>query len=112
MAVDVAEFQKRLDDISEYEGVPFGRVNLIFEAEASYGNAAAKFIGYLHLSDAFKSLFLETVELVNTELRPKVKSPLSEFYPLFMVRLAHSFQTLCGSERISLNGYPHHGYTL
>ena len=32
MAIDVAAFQKRLDEVSEYKGVPYGRVHLIFEA--------------------------------------------------------------------------------
>ncbi len=112
MALDVAAFQKRLDENSEYKGVPFGRVHLIFEAEEEHAQACLKYNGYLHLSDAFKCHFLEAVELLNTEVRPKVKSPLSEFYPLFMARLAHSFRTLCGAERVSLRGYPYHGYAL
>jgi len=107
MALDIGAFQKRLSEASEYAGVPFGRVHLIFKAEDEHAQACLKYNGYLHLSDAFKCLFL-----LNTEVRPKVKAPLSEFYPLFIARLAHSFRTLCGAERIALRGYPYHGYAL
>src|SRR5688572_4778888 len=107
MALDVATFQKQLADISDYKGTAFGRVHLLFDGEEAHNNACLKFNGYLHLSDAFKSLFLESVELLNTEVRPKVKKPLSEFYPLFVARLTHSFQTLCAGERVALRGYPY-----
>jgi|ERR1039458_1300696 hypothetical protein len=112
MAISPEEFVKRLDAISEYKGVPYGRVHLLFDEEEKHGQATLQYKGYLALSDAFKCFFLETVELVNTECRPKVKTALSEFYPLFVPRLAHAFQSLCGAERVSLRGYPYHGYTL
>lgn len=61
---------------------------------------------------AFKCFFLETVELLNLECLPKIKNPLSEFYALFVPRLAHNFLSLCGAERVAIRGYPYHGYTL
>ena len=112
MAISPEDFVKRLDSISEHEGVAYGRVHLLFDEEEKYGQAILQYKGYLALSDAFKCFFLETVELLNTECRPKVKTPLSEFYPLFVPRLAHSFQCLCGAERVAIRGYPYHGYTL
>jgi hypothetical protein len=41
--------ERRLDAISEYRGVPYGRVHELFDAESAYGNAATKYKGYLAL---------------------------------------------------------------
>jgi len=112
MALSPDEFVKRLDAISESDGVPYGRAHLLFDEEQKHQEAVLNYKGYLALSDAFKCFFLETVELVNTVCRPKVAAPLSEFYAIFVPRLAHSFQSLCGSERVAICGYPYHAYTL
>ncbi len=85
---------------------------MLFEAEDNYSQACLKYKGYLALSDAFKCFFLETIELVNTEMRPKITAPLSEHYALFVPRLTHSFKSVCGSERLALKGYPLEAYTL
>lgn len=112
MALSVEEFVKRLEAISENDGVPYGRARLLFDEEEKHQQAVLKYNGYLALSDAFKCFFLETVELVNTVCQPKVTTPLSEFYQIFVPRLAHAFQSLCGAERVALCGYPYHAYTL
>lgn len=112
MAMSPEEFVKRLDSISEHKGVPYGRAHLLFDEEEKHGQSILQYKGYLALSDAFKCMFLETVESFNTECRPKVKAPLSAFYALFVPRVAHSFQSLCGAERVAICGYPYHGYTL
>lgn len=112
MAMNPEDFVKRLDAISEHDGVPYGRAHLLFDEEEKHGEAILQYKGYLALSDAFKCFFLETVELINIECRPKIKTPLSEFYALFVPRLSHSFQSLCGAERVAIRGYPYHGYTL
>src|SRR3990172_706274 len=112
MPMSPEEFTKRLDAISESEGVPYGRAHLLFDEEEKHAHATLKYKGHLALSDAFKCFFLETVELTNVELCPKIKAPLSELYALFVPRLAHSFQSLCGAERIAIRGYPYHAYTL
>jgi len=106
------EFEERLDLISKYNGIPYGRVYKLFDSEDEHRQVCLQFKGYLALSDAFKSLFLETVTLINTECRPKITTPLSISCKLFLPRLAHSFKSLCGSERIALNGYPYQAYTL
>lgn len=112
MATSPEDFVKRLDAISEHDGIPYGRAHLLFDEEEKHGRAVLQYKGYLALSDAFKCLFLETVELINIECRPKITTPLSEFYGLFVPRLSHSFQSLCGAERVAIRGYPYHGYTL
>jgi len=63
------------------------------------------------LSDAFKCLFLEAVELINVVCRPKITQPLSEFYAFYMPRVTHAFQSACGAERAALHGYPLLAYT-
>lgn len=112
MALTPAEFVERLDVISSNDGIPYGRAYRLFDAEEKYGQAVLSYKGYLALSDAFKCFFLETVELLNTETKPKIKCPLSEFYPLFVPRLTHSFLSLCGAERIAIRGYPYQAYTI
>lgn len=110
--MSLEEFVKQLDAISEHGGVPYGRAYLLFDEEEKHSQAVLKYKGYLALSDAFKCFFLETVEFVNTYCRPKVTTPLSEFYGLFVTRLVHSFKSLCGAERLAIRGYPYHAYTL
>ena len=112
MALSPEEFVKRLDSISENDGIPYGRAHLLFDEEQKHQEAILQFKGYLALSDAFKCFFLETVELINTDCRPRVTAPLSEFYAIFDPRLAHNFQSLCGAERVAICGYPYHAYTL
>jgi len=112
MSIPIKEFEKRLESISEYKGIPYGRAYMLFDAEGAHEKACLRYKGYLALSDAFKCLFLETVELINTECQPKVTNPLSESYALFVPRLVHSFKSLCGSERLAIKGYPYHAYTI
>ena len=106
------EFQRRLDAISEQDGVPYGRAHGLFDSEEKYGHAAVQYKGYLALSDAFKCFFLESVETLNTECFSKITTPLSEYYAIFLPRISHSFQSLCAAERVALRGYPLHAYTL
>ena len=66
-----AEMQKRLEEFSRDRGVAYGRVHELFDSERKYGlDVAARFHGYLALSDAFKSFFLETTEVFNSAVRP------------------------------------------
>jgi hypothetical protein len=109
---DITDFQARLDAISNLEGVPYKRAYLLFEEEGKHKEAVLQYKGYLALSDAFKCFFLETVELINTYTRQKIDTPLSEFYPIFLPRLVHSFKSLCGAERMATCGYPHNAYSL
>ncbi len=109
--MEPGEMQRRLDAISDDNGVPYGRVHELFDAEKAYGLKAIKFKGYLSLSDAFKSLFLETAELFNSRIVPRVKAPLSEYHAVFFPRLFYAWQSLCGFERLALHGYPLQAYS-
>jgi hypothetical protein len=106
-----AEMQKRLEEISIDRGVAYGRVHELFDSERKYGlDVAARFRGYLSLSDAFKSFFLETTEVFNSAVGPRITAPLSEYHAMFLPRLIHAWQSLCGFERLSLHGYPLQAY--
>ncbi|MEX0734322.1 MAG: hypothetical protein WDZ66_12165 [Steroidobacteraceae bacterium] len=109
----VDQFMRELTEIADYRGKPFGRANLLFRAEDEHSQEIAKrFKGYLVLSDAFKCFYLESVEVMNTQARPKVKEQVSEFYGLLIPRLSNAFLALCGAERIAIKGYPYQGYTV
>lgn len=112
MELSPEEFVKRLDTISESEGIPYRRVHFLLEEEQKYKQAVLQYKGYFALTDAFKCFFLETVERINTDCRWKITAPLSEFYSMFVPLMAHSFQSLCGAERVATCGYPLHAYTL
>jgi hypothetical protein len=106
-----AEMQQRLEEISRDRGVAYGRVHELLASERQYGlEVASRFHGYLALSDAFKSFFLETTEVLNSMIRPRVTTPLSGFHAMFMPRLIHAWQSLCGFERLALHGYPLQAY--
>ena len=103
---------ERLKAISFHEGQAYGRLHLLFKQEEQHSQEILRYKGYLALSDSFKALFLESVELFNTQCRPKVKTPLSEHYLMFMPRVANAFMLLCGAERTAIRGYPYQGYTI
>jgi hypothetical protein len=112
MPVTVEEFMKRLEAISKYKGTAYARAHLVFYAEDAHVNEILQYQGYLALSDAFKCFFLETVELINAECRPKIKQQLSEHYAMFVPRISQSFRAICGAERLATRGYPYQAYTL
>ncbi len=107
-----AYYEKKLESISRHNHVPYGRAFMLFDSEEEHFKKCLTYKGYLSLSDAFKCIFLETMELFDIECRPKIKSSVSRSYPLFVPRLVHSYKSLCGSERIALKGYPLQAYTL
>jgi hypothetical protein len=112
MTISPENFVDRLGAISERDGIPFARVHLLFDEEEKHSQETLKYNGYLALSDAFKCFFIDTVVLFNAECYPKMHSPISEFYAVFIPRLTHSFRSLCAAERIAIRGYPYQGYTL
>ena len=106
-----AEFQNRLDAAFVFESANYGRVHLIHGKQDAYMEEVVQFRGHLALSDAFKAVFLEAVELLNTYCQPRVKVQLSECYPQFLPRLTNAFHTLCGAECAAIHGYPRPAFT-
>lgn len=112
MALSIEDFMERLESISNNNGRPYDRAYLLFDAEDEHNQKVLQFQGYLALSDAFKCFFLETIELINTLSRPKIKTNISEFYGIFIPRLTLGFKTLCATERTANSGYPLQAYSL
>lgn len=112
MTMNLEEFKSKLSSISEHNGILYGRASKLFASEERHHNEILRYDGYLSLSDAFKCFFLESAELANMQLPLKTPNSLPEFYGLFVARLVHSFQSLCGAERLAMGGYPYHAYTL
>lgn len=106
------EFQKRLDTAFVFERLNYGRVHLIHETQDAFSQEVAQFSGHLALSNGFKAVFLEAIELLNSYCRPRVKVQLSEYYPQFLPRLTNAFHTLCGAECAAIHGYPHPAFTM
>lgn len=106
------EFQKRLDAAFVFDGANYGRVQLILGTQDAYSQEVEQFSGHLALSDGFKAVFLEAVELMNSYCRPRIKVPLSEYYPQFLPRLTNAFHTLCGAECSAIRGYPRPAFTM
>ncbi len=106
------EFVKRLQDISMSDGIPYGRTRLITLEEQKYNSTVLQYKGHFALSNAFKCFFLETVELVNSHCRPQITTAVPVFYGLFVPRMANAFQSLCGTERVAISGYPLLAYTV
>lgn len=108
-----ADYIERLRAISEHDGKPWGRIKTLTNAEHEHEEYfEGNFGGFWALTYASNCFFLETVERLNTESRPKVSAPLSEFYPMFFGRLVQGFRSLCGSQRLALVGYSLTAFTV
>ncbi|HKX94598.1 MAG TPA: hypothetical protein VJM48_07835 [Methylibium sp.] len=105
------EFQERLDAAFVFEGANYGRVHLIHGTQDEYSQGVLQFSGHLALSDGFKAVFLEALELMNVYCRPRITTPLSEHFPQFLPRLVNGFHTLCGAECAAIRGYPRPAFT-
>ncbi len=107
------EFRAALKAISFHEGVPFGRLEALDMREAQHRrDVSGQLGGYLDLSGAFKCFFIETVDLVNTDVQAKWKGQVAEFYPFLIARMAHSFRSLRGAECAAISGYPFSAFTI
>ena len=89
------------------------RLHILGQEEQAYSQVvAAKLKGLVALADAFNTIFLESLERVNTEIRPKIKATLPEIYAMFLPRLVNSFKILRAAQNVGFAGYPLQGYTL
>lgn len=105
--VDVSKFIARLEAITSV-----ANVNSITQAEHEYIAQAKKFHGLLTLSNAFRSFFIETVDVLNDTWGPTVQPAQlpTEWHALhtwLLPRLAYNFRWLCGAEQQAFAGYPY-----
>lgn len=110
-ALSPKQFVEALEEVARDRGVAFGRLEGLRIAEADHRLTLEAYRGYTALAAAAQCFTLETVEQVNTHVRPSVQTPLSEFYPQLIERLAHYFRTLRAADLSAQRGYAMHGYT-
>lgn len=110
--VTPGEFQERLDQAFMHHGKPYGRLSAITDEEAKHAaESADKLRGHYALEKAFKCVFIESIELVNTYCRKHMKVQLSEHFQMFLPRLVHSFRVVCGASYAAAGGYPRMAFT-
>ncbi|HXS51747.1 MAG TPA: hypothetical protein VN782_04375 [Usitatibacter sp.] len=112
IVLPVDKYMERLRLMSQFEGRDYGRLRILEQAQEDFRDRATALRGFTAISAAFKCFFLETVELLNSEIRPRIKSAVSPEYAMFLPRLCSHFFTLCGAERCAMGGYPLEGYTI
>lgn len=69
-SLTASDLVSRLESLFERDGLLFGRLSFVTEAEAEFTQQMQQFKGYSALSKGARSLFLETVERYNTEITP------------------------------------------
>lgn len=105
-----ADFEKRLQGITEQCGD--GTLGMLYRAEAAYMNGVKqKLSGFVALSHAFAATSLDTFQRLSAEAVGKVKTPLSEHYPLLLPRLLQACTVVRASFVTASNGYPMQAYT-
>lgn len=105
-----ADFEKRLRSITEQCGD--GTIGMLHRAEAAHMDGVnQKLSGFVALSNAFAATSLDTFQRLNTEAIGKVKTPLSEHYPLLLPRLLHACTVVRASFVTASSGYPMQAYT-
>lgn len=112
MSSTTAELLQRLNQITLTDAPAAERVERLRAEEHLHRLASKQYQPDLALSDAFKNFFLETVELAAAAHRPKIHTPLAEYYGLFIPRITQGFQSLCAAEQLAIHGYPHQASTL
>lgn len=104
---DIAKFISRLEAITIA-----ANVNSITIAEHEFVGEAKKFHGLLTVSNAFRSFFIETVDLLNESWGPHIKAiqlpaDWHAQHTWLLPRLAFNFRWLCGAEQQAFAGYPY-----
>lgn len=103
---DRVKLDQHLQNIADYNGVPFGRLARYWEAESQHIEVMrVRHDGSLMISRTFQCFFLETIELLNKST-DTIPQDGPAFYTRFVAKLVHVFQQLCASELLAMHGYP------
>ena len=87
-------------------------INSITLAEQNFIGSASKFKGLVTISNAFRSVFIDAVDILNgTSAQHATDASLSQRWHLthtwLLPRLAQNFRWLCGAEQQAFAGYPY-----
>ena len=111
--MNVAEWQKRLEENFSVDGYVGGHLYKIIDLEKAFGEFyVGTFRGQLVLIDSFQNFYIETInkakEFISTNGWPK-DCPYYVFVLLYYIMNFRSFRAC---ENLLLKGYPLDGYSL
>lgn len=111
--MDVAKWQKRLENNFTEYGVVGGHLLKIIEMEKAYGAFYAKtFRGQSVLIDAFQSFYIETIRSVQGWVANHGWPKEYENYALIFLLYVTTFRSFRACENLLTSGYPLDGYAL
>src|SRR5262245_7075902 len=99
-----ADAVQRLSVLFTLEGRSYGRLQALTKGMTEHRNAA----GECPFTNAFKCLFLETIEESN---RVRAPGQGHQAHGWFIMRMRNDFDTICAAEVAARSGYPLHGLT-
>ena len=112
-AMDVAEWQKRLEDIFTVNGVVDSNLLDILHQERACGEYYANtYHGQCVLIDSFQSFYIETIKSALNWIAGKGCPEDCESYAPILVYYVIAFRRFRACENLLLKGYPLDGYTL
>lgn len=113
LKMDVAEWQKGLEDNFTYNGVLGGRIlpSTMEQERISGAYFIQKFHGHRVLADSFLDFFAITLRSAG-EGHSRHGWPKHPYYPVCLVEFITQFRGMRAAEVLSVNGYPLDGYAL
>jgi hypothetical protein len=111
--MDVAEWQKQLDDTFSDDGIIGKRLLNIIEMEKKYVQyIMQKFNGYQILTDSFFDFYIETLNQAHRQLMQNGRPQGAYRFPVEFLFYVTNFKSLRAAENLFLCGYPFDGYAL
>ena len=112
-AMDVAEWQKRLEENFTVNGVVGGNLFPIFDQEKACGEYFANaFHGQCVIMDSFQGFYVETIRNVLDWVSANGWPKDCENYAPILVSYVIAFRSFRACENLLLKGYPLDGYAL
>lgn len=111
--MDVAKWQKQLEDTFSMDGIVGTRLMTIIEMEKAYSRYVInKFHGYRVLTDSYFDFYMETLQLANDKANMNdFPSHVPSYSSVFLFYVMN-FRRLRAAENLFLCGYPLDGYAL
>lgn len=111
--MDVAEWQRRLENYFMVDGVTGKPLLPVLNMESDYGRyVVERFLGQFVLMDSFFTFFIETVDKAVKFARLKKWPPEYSIYPFVLLYYITIFRSFRAAENLLKSGYPLDGYAL